>query len=138
VFSPTISPSFTSSATDTPFYSPTETPTISPTPSESPTFSVSPTQSIPPTPQQGTELLLAPVPARLGQLVCLYPAGAQASGNWELYGSDQLRLGSYKFGPGESQCMPTLGLAPGIYYVKMHLDLSDRSTDKVQAVVVLP
>jgi hypothetical protein len=107
----------------------------------SPTFSVSPTYSVPPTLapyRPGIELVLAPVPARLGQPICLYPGVAQASGYWELYGTDHLRLAVFQFASGDSQCMPTRGFAPGIYYVKLHLDTPDSSADKVQAVVVLP
>lgn len=119
--SPTPTESVTASAT------PTETPTatISPTHSITPTFTVSPTVSptftASPTPSflkaPGAQVLAGPVPARLGEKVCLAFNSMPQAGRWALFNSAGEKAATMDFAQGDQPCFETGALAAGIYYL---------------------
>lgn len=153
----TVSPTFTITPTCTP--TPTETPTASPTytatPTASPTgtvtltatptpsFTTSPTPTASPTgffARSGMgKTVLAPVPAHIGQPVCLYFDKAPASTHWDLYSFDQTRVAQLDFGSQYSQCWDSHGVAPGIYYLKLQTHYADGSSaDSLIKVMLIP
>jgi hypothetical protein len=120
--SPTPTESPTASAT------PTETPTatISPTHSITPTFTVSPTVSstftASPTPSflkaPGAQVLAGPVPARVGERVCLGFAATAISVRGTLYNSAGQRVAVCDWRDDPRPCLQTQGLAPGVYVLQ--------------------
>ena len=133
----TSSPTPTDTATVTPSVTPSATPTITQTFTHSPTPTDSPT---PAWSQSGLgKAVLAPVPLKAGQPLCLYFDGNPSRSTWKVYGSDGARVADLSFAADLRQCWDgTASLAPGVYYLNLDIDYADgRHEARTQKVMVL-
>ena len=146
--SPTPTNSPTSTATSTPTNTLTNSPTLtvtlsctltpSFTPTSTPTSGLSlatltPTQSL-----SGLgKVVLAPMPLRTGDNLCLYPEKPLASSHWEIFNLMGESIAKLSFDTGYSDCWPTQGVAPGIYLVRMKLTYADGHTETVSKRIVI-
>jgi hypothetical protein len=107
--------------------------TFTPTVVDSPT----PTSSLPssptPTPTflgQG-QLILAPVPARPGQRVCLYFDRPAAATSWEVFNVAGEGVARLSFMQSQNNCWDTSQAPPGIYFVEIKITYLDGTTARV-------
>jgi hypothetical protein len=66
--------------------------------------------------------VLAPVPVRGGQPLCLYFAQPALASHWDVYAITGALVAHLDFGAGGQQCWDTAGIAPGIYFVRLVID----------------
>jgi hypothetical protein len=133
--SPTVTLTFSSTFTATPSASPSATASVTPD------FTATPTSS--PTPAYARSGLgrdlLAPVPAHLGQPLCLYFSAAPASSSCSLYNVAGERVLTAAFQAETAQCLDTQKLAPGLYWAKVRVQHQDGSTSEfLQKLALLP
>jgi len=102
--------------------SPTPSATVSPTATESPIFASSGGLG---------KLVLAPVPAKQGQTICLYFDAAPKASHWQIYKLTGERVADLEFTNEVAQCWDTLHVAPGIYFVRTKVDYADGSSKSV-------
>jgi hypothetical protein len=81
--------------------------------------------------------LLAPVPVRHGQPLCLFFAATPISSDWEIYALNGERVASLHF-RGESQQCWEVSVAPGIYFARLRVQTQAGSEDHWQKIAVLP
>jgi hypothetical protein len=81
--------------------------------------------------------ILAPVPVRSGDSICLYNGGEPVSASWQVYSVMGERIADLSSGPGET-CWNTTGTASGIYFVRIKLTYSDgTSCTALKKIIVL-
>ncbi len=86
-----------------------------------------------------TSLLLAPVPAKAGQPICLYSDATLVESRWTVFGVDQQLVARLYFDSGQHCFTETLGLAPGIYLVRIvTLDVQGRKSTAIRNLVIQP
>jgi hypothetical protein len=95
------------------------------------------------TPNRGSSqgnVILAPVPVKSGDPLCLYNAGNVASADWQVVNLMGERVTELSFGGSGSQCWNTTGTAPGIYIVLVKVTYLDGTTSNLtqKVVVVAP
>jgi hypothetical protein len=106
------------------------------------TFTVSPTFTASPTPAYEVSGLgravLAPVPCRIGQPLCLYFDAAPSASIWEVFTVDQRKVADLSFGGELAQCWQTQHVAAGLYLVRVTIIYQDGSSKQkiFKAVVV--
>jgi hypothetical protein len=106
----------------------TPSPTFSPTPGPTPPFAASGLG----------KTVLAPVPVKIGQPLCLYFDIQPASTKVDLFGSSGEKACSAAFGSGLNACLATSSLAPGIYFARVDVIYPDGREEKSwQKVAVL-
>ncbi len=105
--------------------SPTETPTLTPTPA----FQAS----------GSSDVILAPVPAKVGDKVCAYFDSAPTQSHWQVYDVDGELVGSFSFGSQDDQCWDTSSshVAPGLYFVRLDVTTAKQGERVVWKKVVL-
>jgi hypothetical protein len=81
--------------------------------------------------------VLAPVPASIGQPICLYSAKELIASTWTVYNLMGERVASLSFTTQPAECWPTRGMARGLYYVKLVMTFDDGSTATQWQKVVL-
>ena len=150
---PTPTKTTTNTFTVTDTKTPTKTPTNSYTPTSTKTATFTRTPTITATPtntsiggsivQLGNRSsshgkpILAPVPVKSGESICLYNSGDVVSSSWQVIDLIGERVASLSFGGG-NQCWNTTGVAPGIYVVQLEITYSDGTTANItQKVVVI-
>jgi hypothetical protein len=69
--------------------------------------------------------VLAPVPAPVGSSVCLYTTAPLSSSQWYVYNVAGQNVATLTFGNDPSQCWNTMGLARGLYYVKLQMTFTN-------------
>ncbi len=72
--------------------------------------------------------VLAPVPAKVGDPICLYFDKAPTSSTWDLYNEAGARVSTLSFGAQRDQCASTNGLVPGLYVARLKVDYADGSS----------
>jgi hypothetical protein len=65
------------------------------------------------------KLVLAPMPVKRGQPLCLYPSEPLAQSRWTFFGSDQQLVGRLSSDGGQACFSETAGLATGSYIVRV-------------------
>lgn len=83
--------------------------------------------------------VLAPVPAHVGDPVCLYFVDAPSASHWEILSIDRQRIATLSFGNNRDQCWQSTGVAPGFYRIKVHVDYANGvGEDKSYKILVKP
>ena len=143
--SPTMSqtPTYTASSTFSPSPTISLTATISPThtisPTPSPTPSISPTLGYAQTGGGITGWALGPQPIKRGSDLCLYLPKPLLSSNWLVFNAGLNLVSKNAFGAENNQCIPTAGLAAGVYFATLTVTYADGSTEKkTQKISILP
>jgi len=162
---PTITATASISATKTHSATVTTTPTVTVTPTKTVTFTQSPTVTVSPTPSiaftstitltptitdtptrtptqnlsNGQGVVLAPVPAKKGENICLYPDTPISSSRWGIYTVMGVSVANLSFATPNGHCWDTSGYAPGLYFIKLKLTYSDgREAQAWKKVMVTP
>ena len=102
-------------------------PTLTPSPSVSPTATVTPSPSVTPAyrPSHQGRSILAPVPLRGHQPLCLAFDRAPSASHWEIFNVAGERVANLDFGSQRDQCWEPSGVASGIYLVHLDISLAD-------------
>ena len=129
---PTFTPCVNASGTPcTSTYTPSFTPTNSPTPTPSPTTT--------PILSGLGSWVLAPVPVKQGQNLCLYPDGPLRSSDWNFFDMVGDSLVHQNFTGSSQNCWTVSGLSPGLYLARIQLNYLDGSSKTGwQKIVVVP
>jgi sugar lactone lactonase YvrE len=107
-------------------------PTVTPSPSGSPTATVTPSPSATPAYRLSHlgRSILAPVPLRGHQPLCLAFDGAPSASRWEVFNVAGERVADLHFGAQRDQCWDPSGAASGIYLVHLDIRLADGSREQ--------
>jgi hypothetical protein len=62
--------------------------------------------------------VLAPVPAKAGQPVCLFFESAPSRSRWEIYNLAGERISSLSFDGPSGHCWNTAQAVPGLYFIR--------------------
>ena len=81
--------------------------------------------------------VLAPVPVKSGESLCLYNSGNVVSASWQVMDLIGERVASLSFGGLGNQCWSTTGVAPGIYIVEVSLTYEDGTHAQLTQKVVV-
>jgi hypothetical protein len=84
-------------------------------------------------------LILAPVPSKKGQPVCLYSDSPLLDSDWTIFGTDQQVVARLRDGSAQPCFSGTAGLAPGTYLVRIRSrDASGKSSTVVRNLILEP
>jgi hypothetical protein len=87
----------------------------------------------------GQGVVLAPMPVKKGEKVCLYADRVFSSCKWDVYNLVGVSLKHFATTRLEESCMPTVELAPGVYVVRLSLVYPDGvETTTFKKVLVQP
>jgi hypothetical protein len=99
------------------------------------TPTITPTQNL----SNGLGVVLAPVPVKKGEAICLYPDSPIAGSKWQIHNVVGVSVANLAFDSPLGNCWNTSGVAPGIYFVRLTLAYVDgRETRAWKKVVVTP
>ena len=108
----TVTPS--ASPTTTPSASPTTTITLTPTPVD--TATATPTATPAFRSSNLGKTVLAPVPAKKGEPVCIWFTALPSATQWQVFNTAGEKVSDASFGGEYQQCLQTQGFAAGLYY----------------------
>lgn len=65
--------------------------------------------------------MLGPVPARIGEPVCVKLPSLPDWSRWWVFNSAGQQVSQFSFGAAQQACWATAGLRPGVYYLRVEL-----------------
>jgi hypothetical protein len=78
-----------------------------------------------------SSVVVAPNPARAGQLVCVSLGSAVKKAHWTIYDLNGSPVDKADFGPGAGECYSPAKLASGIYFLKIDFESAQNGSQSV-------
>jgi hypothetical protein len=83
------------------------------------------------------KIILAPVPVRSGEPLCLYNSGDIVSAGWQVYNVMGERIADESFSGSGNPCWDSTQTAPGIYIVEIKLNYPDGTMAVVRRKIII-
>ena len=81
--------------------------------------------------------MLAPIPVKSGESLCLYNFGDVTSSTWQVINLMGEKVSEISFGGSSNECWNTQGVAPGLYIVEIAFTYTDGTKGNLTQKIVV-